>query len=402
MKKRLARAFGILLSTLMLMSCTLVGNAADKPAEAAKTTAVKVTEGKPAETIYVILDDLGATKEIIGVNGGEEYKGIEGELPFNIKLSYAFNNESVIPKDIVGMAGDVKITVDITHNANAKAYFKENMALQMQLPIDTAKSTDIKADGLTGVSVGSTKTFSAIVMPKSDSNFEISYKTSFFEMDAINFVAMPFDTSSMSGFDTSTIGDQIKELEDGIGEYVGGVAKVDDGLGKANGGLKKLSGGGSQLIGGYVELAKGQEELIAALMQMIPPEMQAVMGPKIEGIKQAQDQLNGSLKTYIDGVSSAAGGIAQVTRGLNELAKQGKELDKSVTEAIKPIYDLPFLNNDGEDASPVSFILDEGVSAIQFIMKTDAVTKKTVKDDVSPTNKPEETFFDRLVALFTK
>ncbi|MEG1887837.1 MAG: hypothetical protein RR177_06865, partial [Oscillospiraceae bacterium] len=214
---------------------------------------------KLSQTVYVLLDTSGTSREIIVRNGEIEQKNVKGELPFTIKISYIFDGIAAQPQDILGKSGDVKISIEINSNDKAKTYYKENLALQMQFPIDIKENaaTDIIADGLSAVTIGTVKTLSGIVLPTKSAKYEISYKTTAFEQQSINFVCMPFDITGTVDIDIPSIESQVTKLQEGISQYVNGVSDASKGLSLANNGIKEISSNGAQLVEGYSQVTAG-------------------------------------------------------------------------------------------------------------------------------------------------
>lgn len=357
---------------------------------------------KSSETVYVLLDTTGATRDIIVKGDGINQKSVEGELPFHIKLTYLLDNTQAAPQDILGKSGAVKITIDISPSSNAKTYYKDNLALQMQFPIDMSDgfATDIKAEGLTGVTVGAVKTLSGIVLPGKSAKYEISYQTQKFEMQSVNFVCMPFDLTGMADIDISAVGGQITDLQDGIGNYVEGVSKVSDSLSQVNAGMTELAASGTTLAGGYTQTTAGENALIAAMLATMPPEQQKAFEPQIQAIQAAQKQFTQNVNAYTGGISQASIGLNQIATGTKELAQSGVTLKDGINSAISPLLNMS--NQPTVVSEPESFISSDKVSEIQFVMKTDPLTAAPQKEDVTPAPKAKETFWNRLVHLFIK
>lgn len=351
------------------------------------------------ETVYVILkSDLGV-KSISVVNDGVQTDNPTGELPFNMSIAYYMNDKPVKMEDIAGTAGTARVVVEAMANPAAAPYYKENMALQMQFPLDTKKCTDILAPGLTGVSVGNTNTLSGMVLPGQSGKFEISFKTDSFELGSINFVCMPFDMSSASGMDVGAIGGDVKKLQNGINSYVDGVSQLKNGANSASEGMKSLVAGADGITGGYNQIVDGNKKIIEAMFEMIPPEAQAMFSPQIEGLNMAHAQYSDALYAYTAGVSQAAGGVSQLAGGLSQIASEGSTLKDGVASAIAPLSELSAPQTP-TNTTPVSFLTGNEVSSIQFVMKTDAIKETVQKEDVVVEKAENKTFWQRLVALF--
>ncbi|MEG1996442.1 MAG: hypothetical protein RR036_02910 [Oscillospiraceae bacterium] len=353
-----------------------------------------------SQTVYVLLDENGTPRQTIVSSDGEQQKDVTGELPYSVKISYMLGGESTPAKDMVSKSGDVKITIEIAPNDNTKKYYKENLALQMQFPINMANggASEIVAEGLTAVTVGQTQTLSAIVLPGKSAKYEISYKTESFSQQSVNFICMPFDMTGTIDIDMSAVGTQVKQLQNGLTQYVDGVSKASDGITKASDGVKTLAQNGSQLSKGYAQTSAGELQLIEAMLASMPAQQQAAFAQQVEMIKAAQKQMGDSINSYVGGVSSASAGLEQASGGTAVLAKSGVVLKDGVNKAVAPLEELTA--KAPEKGEPESFISSDKVSQIQFVMKTDAVTSKQIKADVVPAVKPKESFWRRLLALF--
>lgn len=387
MKNRVkTRVLAAVLSLVMLFSLVGVVYAAD--------------EEVSSETVYVMLDATGAKREIIVKNGGAEEKNVDGILPYNIKLSYSLNGTQSEPRDILGKSGDIKILVDISPNPDSKAYYREKLALQMQLPIDMGDDivTDLNPGGLSGVTVGTIKTLSAVVLPSKSAKYEISYKTKAFALQSINFVCMPFDLAGMANINISSITSQISQLQNGISQYVDGVGQSSDGLSKINSGINNIASNSAPLMDAYKNLSSGEIDLMNAMLSTMTPQLQSVFAPKIQAIQEGQKQIVTSLTSYMGGVSQIAASIAQLAAGSATLVKSGTALKNGVNSAIAPMSEFP--DPSKSNTTPVSFISENKVSEIQFVMKTDSLSSVKTKEDVLPAKKSSDTFFDRLLALF--
>lgn len=385
MKKQIRnRALAIVLGTAMLLSVGSTAFAADKA----------------NETVYVLLNANGEAHDIIVKSNNSEQKDVKGELPFKIKIAYTLDEKGTAPQEMIGKSGKVKIKIDVAPNANAKDYFKNNLALQMQMPIDTGEdlATDISAPGLTGVTVGSVKTFSGIVLPGKKASFEISYKTSAFQLQSINFVCMPFDASGMIDIDISDMEGQITKLQDGINQYVDGVSAASAGIDRASNGIGTLSNNSQKLIGGVSQTNGGSKKLMYAMLATMPPQMQAMFEPQINAILAGQQQTIDSLCAYANGVDQSAKGMKELSAGAAQLATSGNTLKDGVNSAVAPLSGMPKFEKSDEKA--VSFVSADEIAEIQFVMKTDALEIDKSKDDVVPAEKPKESFWQRLLNLF--
>jgi X-X-X-Leu-X-X-Gly heptad repeat protein len=105
------------------------------------------------------------------------------------------------------------------------------------------------------------------------------------------------------------------------------------------------------------------------------------------------------LSKFVGGVKDLKAGTAELNSGTNELYINVEDLPKSIQEQVDE-----FLKDyQKSDFEPTSFVSEknEKVSLVQFVLLTDAIeieVPPATADSAAPT---EQTFFDRLLALFS-
>ena len=141
-------------------------------------------------------------------------------LPFEINISYKFNEILSDFSTIIGQSGDVEVTFQITPNSNAHIYFQRNYAAQIQIPINIKNSKIIEANDVMGkVLLGGIETLAYIVMPGESKVITIKLNTNNFHFEGLQATYQPFDMLEMAGglIDFNQLGlDQLSALPDAI------------------------------------------------------------------------------------------------------------------------------------------------------------------------------------------
>lgn len=179
----------------------------------------------------------------------------------------------------------------------------------------------------------------------------------------------------------------MKEFSEGIKELAGGVSEFSDGTLEFSNGVVELSEGTAELLEGVVELADGASGLL-------------------DGVSKTAD---GTFE-LADGAGGLAGGMAEFLDGIGELADGTGELheeSQKIPDKFNTAIDEMLARYDKSSFSPVSFVSErnQNVEFVQFIIKTEKITKPEVIEEIEDTG-VEATLFGtlwaRLVALFKK
>jgi X-X-X-Leu-X-X-Gly heptad repeat protein len=119
------------------------------------------------------------------------------------------------------------------------------------------------------------------------------------------------------------------------------------------------------------------------------------------GVKQLSkgyiDFQNG-MSQYSDGMQTFQNGISKLHDGTTELQDSTDDLPTQIQDKI----DTMMAEYTGKDFKPVSFLSDKNnnVRLVQFVMKTVDILLPE-QEEVAVVDQPKETFWDRLLQLFT-
>ncbi|PNT94236.1 hypothetical protein CDQ83_12380 [Clostridium thermosuccinogenes] len=241
-------------------------------------------------------------------SGGFYYKGVlkTKELPWDFDIRYTLDGSEISAEDLAGKKGKVGIIITVSPDEKSEAYFRDNYAIQMQVPVNLSSSTVINADGATRVVTGSTETLTYTVLPGTSGTYSITLETECFEMDGINIGILAADYSSV--IDTGDISKGFASLSDGMGEMISGTSKLKDGM-------EKLAGGIGEMLDGHERLSHNGSAIINGM----------------EDYKKGLGEFSSSL-------ASLAGGSKEIKSGLSQIAPKGKALTdgyRQIEETLK-------------------------------------------------------------------
>ncbi len=188
------------------------------------------------------------------------------ELPWNIKIDYFLDGESVTSEQLGGADGGLEIKIGITKNEGIEKNFFDDYALQVTVPLDTERCQNIKADGATIANAGSVKQLTYTLLPGSGGSFSITADVTDFYMDAITLngikmeLNLDIDTSSFKN-QLKTLSDAVDSLSEGSSELKSGLEEIIKNAELYASGVEKLNLGIKELAGQTAEFADGLEQL---------------------------------------------------------------------------------------------------------------------------------------------
>lgn len=189
-----------------------------------------------------------------------------------------------------------------------------------------------------------------------------------------------------SGF--SAVGSTITAITPSINETVAGLQKISDSL-TASMSANDLSAQIGELISGLNQLSDSYGDFHKGLVTYMKG---------ITTLNNGYGDFQGGLSKYSDGMNSFTEGVTTLYGGTQELKNQTSALPELIQKKIKETTE----EYSGKNFEPVSFLSlkNNQINLVQFVMKTAdiAIPEKalTVNEE-----QPEETFWDRLVQLFS-
>ena len=168
----------------------------------------------------------------------------------------------------------------------------------------------------------------------------------------------------------------------GLSQYAGGVSALSGQYDQFAGGLTNLASGANGLAGGASELAGGTSDFAAGASDLA------------SGANEAA----GGAGQLASGASQLSSGAQQLAAGTGTLYTEVQAIPDKVQEEI----DAMMADYDKSDFKPVSFTSPQNtnVSLVQFVLSTAPIEKPSTETEPEPA--PEQSIWDRFLALFNK
>ncbi|MFA9463950.1 MAG: hypothetical protein ACERKN_06620 [Velocimicrobium sp.] len=119
----------------------------------------------------------------------------------------------------------------------------------------------------------------------------------------------------------------------------------------------------------------------------------------VSSLSDNYSDFQSGLSQYKDGMHTFQNGVAKLQVGTETLQSETKDFPTQIQDTI----DEMSAQYSGDDYEPVSFLSlnNKKISLVQFVMKTEAITIPP-KTEAPIEDTTHETFWDRLIQLFTK
>lgn len=211
------------------------------------------------------IDYSGETVTIDAKAGKLYYEGKldSNVMPWNIAIRYYMDGKEYEASDIAGKSGNLKITINITENADCIGNFFEGYALQASVTLDTDKCNNIKADGATVANVGNNKQLTYTILPNKGADIEIAAKATDFEMSAIAINGIKLNLAI--DIDDAEIQSKIDEIIGAVNDLDEGSSELKDGAEELYDGTKLLNDKAGELYAGVCALNNGSADLSSGL-----------------------------------------------------------------------------------------------------------------------------------------
>ena len=305
-------------------------------------------------------------------------------LPWNFSFNYCIDGKVVDPSELAGRDGHLEMEFNIVRNSAFPSFFSDNMMLQMTMTLDSERCYNIVAPDATIVTVGSSKTLSFMILPKtSSSTFVVELDVTDFEMDSMNVNASAVNLSLESY--TVPISDGFEQLSGGLDEMISGtkqfksgaeqlcdgIADVDSAVTEISSGANELSNASRQVMTGLNQLSEsggvisdGYRELESNLSQASSgmAQLEAMAGnvaksqdvearqlamvvlAMLKGLDQASyglSLLNSSLDQYVAAVSDISAKYSDFDEGLQSMSDGLTELNSGTSSMRSEVKELP-------------------------------------------------------------
>ena len=277
----------------------------------------------------------------------------DGELPWDISVSYTLDGKPVEAGDLGGAKGRVGVRIVTKRNVNiAETMFYDKYMLQISFTVPAADVRNIDTENAGVVAdAGANKQLTYMVMPGRDGDLRFSAEAERFSMSAISIAAAPFSMSVDGMFDTSVMSDGFQQLADGMqqladggNQIAPGASRLADGTSQLHTGIRQLGAGTSQLgtgagqlSGGVQQYGNGVKQLYSGLGQYAAGARQLSSGVNqyAKGMTQLNGglaQLNGQMPALSKGIGQLSDGALQVSQGASGVAQGNKQLADQVNQ----------------------------------------------------------------------
>lgn len=324
------------------------------------------------------LEDKSELKNIANVKGEETFKEngsgnlvwnadgkdiyyqgeTDKELPVSVKMTYFLDGKEILPSDLAGKSGKVKIRIDYENHAETETEIdgkKEKictpflMVTGMILPTEKYSNIEVKNGKV--ISDGKNEIVVGMGFPGLSDSLKLSDMKGFEDKKIPDHVEITADVKDFSlaltatvattgtlnelGFDeienmdeleeklnllsdssealvegSKTLKDGIEELNTAADAFVEGLDSADEGAGQLQNGIDTMNGKKGELLDGINQLTGGMGDL-----------------------KNGADDLENGVTSYTDGAAQIADGIAQADDGAAQL-KAGLDTLNSKKEAL--------------------------------------------------------------------
>lgn len=365
MMKRVNKLLSIsLVFSLLLAFLFPIGYAAKSEAEVREKNEViyaRLTEQGASDTAYVVnvfevieageiidygnysavknltdLSELRQNKDEIQFTAAEGKFYYQGnlqsiDLPWNIDVSYYLDGRLVETDELLGKDGELEIKIQTTANEVVDSNFFDHYTLQITVPFDVEKFTNIQAEEATIASAGKTDQVTFTLLPEEEATLAVTANVIDFELDGIEIVAIPF-MMALDDFDTDEMVDDMGELSEAISEVHDGVSKLNEGVRALRSGTGDLQLGSTQFEQGLNDLNSGSAPLVNGSHEI----KKALTEMKNE-LSFVEDIDISDLQQLIVGLEKLESGLREIAYGLEKLADAYGLAFHQLDEAVEKI-----------------------------------------------------------------
>lgn len=301
------------------------------------------------------IEDVTNLKNILNINGDEEYKlennhltfnnenheiyysgNTDQALPIKMNITYTLDDEELPLKKILGKKGKVKIKIHYT-NTSSRTVLTNGKSKTLYTPFVVTLGTVIPAEKVSNIEVNNGKIISngnnhivvALAAPGLSNSLNltslnemndiiISYDTENFSLNSLYSVASPklIDQNDLSIFNqldtvynhVDTLTKSTNQLIEGSNTLMNGLIEYNTKYKEYNEGIKKILNGTNTLVSGYQKLDDGIQLLSSNIS-------------KIESLVLGLQQLSNGLYT------------------LNEKSTQLNQLSSSIIPVVTQLLD---------------------------------------------------------------
>ena len=260
-------------------------------------------------------------------------------LPWNFDLTYKLNGIPKKAEDLAGAAGLIQIDIKVSPNTKSKAYYQNNMLLQIATIVNMDDTYSLDAPGSQLQAVGSKKTVLFMCLPGEKNTFSIRLGTDSFESDGITMMMVPATLDQFKDIKAlKEAKDTVKDSSDAI--YVS-MDSILTTLASMDSDLKTLKKGTLDLEAGRQIFSNGKSQMntlgdtaltdlnnVSTQMKVLIPYFQTAknmtddLKDQVDAIVDNLKELDAPLSDSGDAITEAQGDLVSLGRMLDTLSSQ--------------------------------------------------------------------------------
>ena len=244
------------------------------------------------------------------------YQGamVDLRLPWDIAIHYYLAGERILPSELAGKDGAVKIEIITTPGSAVGQEYYENYVLQISLTLDTRNFNNIAAVGSTMANAGRNKIVTFTIMPGNTGHASVNADATAFVLAPIEIAALPLSIKIDSP-DTSALTGELTPLTEGVAALHQGMGRLKDGVAELSQGATELATGADQFGQGIKQLDAGSPDLVAGSAQI-----RQALGAMAAAMSGETGEFSlGGLLQLAPALDQLSLGLADVSAGLTEL-----------------------------------------------------------------------------------
>jgi putative membrane protein len=242
-------------------------------------------------------------------------------LPIQVKVTYRLNGKKVQPRQVVGKAGTLKITLSL-HNLTRRGGTCVPMLLNLSTEFPYNEYSQIQADGATTVLVGKDLKASWLLFPNPHEQVTITLKGQSLKPKGFELSVIP----ALPPLAMIDIAPQLAQLLSGMEQIQGGLAQADRGAQELSTGSNRLAWGLASLQTGLQDLkrlfsaqlsvARSLDGQLSGEAGSAPQQLAALTNAHREVLSQTEESL---CQVPVDKLSQTPKQLAQLLGGMEQL-----------------------------------------------------------------------------------
>lgn len=260
----------------------------------------------------------------------------EVALPWDFDVSYKLNGTPKKAQELLHADGLVEMDIHCIPNENAKAYYKNNMLLQVVSMVDMEDVSSVEAPGSQTQSLGTYKVVLFAAVPGEEKTFHIEISSHDFESNGIIMLMVPGTLDQISEIADikevkETFEDSTDELVDGMNEMLDTLHNISNGMTVAQKGLQQLQRARKNFDASKDEIINNADGSINSL-ETINAKL-TLLAPDIQANKQALDELNGKVNTLVETLQDSGDDFYDLSSSLRDLKDNLGDLQDNVEQS---------------------------------------------------------------------